>query len=86
MARRLCALADATSAGRLVALLEGGYDLDGLAGGMTSVLTALTTPAVPGRTVAPLPDNPVVRAAIEGTRAAHASAGHPIPSAVGASS
>ena len=85
MARRLRALADATTGGKLVALLEGGYDLEGLAGGMTAVLTALTTSVEPVRTVAPLPANPIVRAAIEGTRAAHAAVGHPIAAAGSAS-
>ena len=33
--------------GRIVAVLEGGYDLDGLAGGMTGVLAALARPAQP---------------------------------------
>lgn len=79
MANRLRAIAERVSAGRIVAVLEGGYDLDGLAGGMTSVLTALTQPAAPLSEIAPLPINMVARAAIEGTLAAHAAAGHPIP-------
>src|SRR5689334_12704898 len=35
MARRLRAVAERHASGRLVAVLEGGYDLEGLAGGMT---------------------------------------------------
>ncbi|MBA3452721.1 MAG: histone deacetylase [Deltaproteobacteria bacterium] len=81
MANRLRAIADRTSAGRIVAVLEGGYDLDGLAGGMTSVLTAFARPAEPLPEIAPLPANMVARAAIEGTLAAHAAAGQPIPPA-----
>src|SRR3954471_22932189 len=42
MAQRLRAAADKWSAGRVVAVLEGGYDLDGLGGGMTAVLSAFT--------------------------------------------
>jgi len=33
MAKRLRTIAERASAGRIVAVLEGGYDLDGLAGG-----------------------------------------------------
>jgi hypothetical protein len=62
-------------------VLEGGYDLVGLAGGMTSVLTAFAQPAQPLPAIAPLPQHLVARAAIEGTLAAHAAAGHPIPAA-----
>jgi acetoin utilization deacetylase AcuC-like enzyme len=81
MARRLRALADRTCEGRVVAVLEGGYDLDGVAGGMTAVLSALTGPAGALPEIAPLPMNLVARAAIEGTLAAHATAGVPIPEA-----
>jgi acetoin utilization deacetylase AcuC-like enzyme len=79
MAHRLRAVAEQVSAGRVVAVLEGGYDLDGLAGGMTRVLSAFAAPGaiLPG--MAALPANPVARAAIEGTLAAHAAAGVPIP-------
>ncbi|MCB9562452.1 MAG: histone deacetylase [Kofleriaceae bacterium] len=45
MADRVRALADRVSDGRLVVALEGGYDLDGLAGGMIEALRALTAPA-----------------------------------------
>jgi len=79
MARRLRALADAVCGGRIIAVLEGGYDLTGLAGGMTEVLTAFTTPAVAAEPVAPLPTAGGVRAAIDATLAAHAAAGVPIP-------
>jgi acetoin utilization deacetylase AcuC-like enzyme len=81
MARRLRRAAEGSAGGRLVAVLEGGYDLDGLSGGMTAVLRELTAP--PGATVdpiAPLPaDTRLQRAAIEGTLAAHANAGVAIP-------
>ena len=44
MARRVRACADEICSGRIVFTMEGGYDLGGLAGGMTEVLTALTAP------------------------------------------
>jgi acetoin utilization deacetylase AcuC-like enzyme len=81
MAKRLRSLAERTSGGRIVAVLEGGYDLDGLAGGMTEVLSAFATPVEPLPPIAPLPANIVARAAIEGTLAAHAAAGVAIPEA-----
>jgi acetoin utilization deacetylase AcuC-like enzyme len=78
MATRLRAAAERWSAGRIVAVLEGGYDLDGLAGGMTQVLTALVGAAEPLPAIAPIV-TPGSRAAIEATLAAHAAAGVPIP-------
>jgi acetoin utilization deacetylase AcuC-like enzyme len=45
MAARLRRLADAVCGGRVVFTLEGGYDLSGLAGGMTEVLEAIVAPA-----------------------------------------
>jgi acetoin utilization deacetylase AcuC-like enzyme len=83
MARRMRAVAAAVSHDRLVAVLEGGYDLGGVAGGMTEVLEALTAPTpsvtsgAPGESdarVAP-PAMGGVRAAIDATRAAHAALG-----------
>jgi acetoin utilization deacetylase AcuC-like enzyme len=55
MAHRVRAAADRHAAGRLVAVLEGGYDLDGLAGGMTAVLASLAEPAGPPPLIEPLP-------------------------------
>ena len=83
MAQRLRAAADKWSGGRVVAVLEGGYDLDGLAGGMIATMAALVGPAPAMPAIAPLPDPTVslARAAIEGTLAAHAAAGLPIPAA-----
>jgi acetoin utilization deacetylase AcuC-like enzyme len=82
MAVRLRAAAEAWSGGRVVAVLEGGYDLDGLAGGMTATLAALVGDAQPMPAIAPLPDETsLARAAIEGTLAAHRAAGSPIPEA-----
>ncbi len=79
MARRLRAVAELHSAGRIVAVLEGGYDLDGLAGGMTRVLAELTAPAPSApASIAPLPAAGGVRAAIDATLEAHAAAGHVI--------
>jgi acetoin utilization deacetylase AcuC-like enzyme len=75
MAHRLRAAADRWSQGRVVAVLEGGYDLDGLGGGMTAVLSALAGPAAPLPAIAPLPAHMVARAAIEGTLAAHRNVG-----------
>jgi acetoin utilization deacetylase AcuC-like enzyme len=79
MARRLRAVADRHAEGRLVAVLEGGYDLDGLAGGMTGVLSVMAEPAGVPDPIAPLPATGGVRAAIDATLAAHAAAGSPIP-------
>jgi acetoin utilization deacetylase AcuC-like enzyme len=44
---RLCAIADTFASGRIVHLLEGGYDLAGLADGMRGVLSALAEPPDP---------------------------------------
>jgi acetoin utilization deacetylase AcuC-like enzyme len=41
LARRTIALADKVCQGRAVAVLEGGYDLEGVAGGMLALLTAM---------------------------------------------
>ncbi|MBV8762293.1 MAG: histone deacetylase [Deltaproteobacteria bacterium] len=82
MAVRLRAAADRWSGGRIVAVLEGGYDLDGLAGGMTVTLDSLVGAAQPMPAIAPLPDETsLARAAIEGTLAAHRAAGVAIPPA-----
>jgi len=72
MAARMRALADRVAGGRIVAVLEGGYDLDGLGGGMTATLNALVAPSPPAIVPVPLPAEPsLARAAIEGTLAAH---------------
>jgi acetoin utilization deacetylase AcuC-like enzyme len=79
MARRLRWAASRLSGGRMVVVLEGGYDLDGLAGGMTEVLGVLGDAAVEPGPIAPLPVTGPARAAIDATLAAHAAAGMPIP-------
>jgi acetoin utilization deacetylase AcuC-like enzyme len=72
MAARLRHAADRLAGGRIVAVLEGGYDLDGLGGGMTATLDALVAPQPAELAPAPLPAEPsLARAAIEGTLAAH---------------
>jgi acetoin utilization deacetylase AcuC-like enzyme len=81
MAHRLRAAAERWSAGRVIAVLEGGYDLDGLGGGMAAVLQAFAGPAAAMPALAPLPGHMVARAAIEGTLAAHRAAGVAIPDA-----
>jgi acetoin utilization deacetylase AcuC-like enzyme len=82
MARRLRAAADRACAGRLLAVLEGGYDLDGLAGGMTATLDALIAPAATHDAAAALPaEGTLARAAIDGTLAAHRTAGTAISAA-----
>jgi acetoin utilization deacetylase AcuC-like enzyme len=72
---------DHFASGRIAYVLEGGYDLDGLAGGMAAVLASLTEPAAARPpTPAPLPEpGTLARAAIDGTLAAHAAAGVAIP-------
>ncbi len=82
MAQRLRYAADRACRGRILSVLEGGYDLDGLAGGMTAVLAALTQPVASPPAIAPLPAvGTLARAAIDGTLAAHAAAGSAIPAA-----
>jgi acetoin utilization deacetylase AcuC-like enzyme len=78
MAQRLRAAAERWSAGRVVAVLEGGYDLDGLGGGMAAVLSAFAEASAPLPELVPLPAHIVARAAIEGTLTAHREAGAPI--------
>ncbi len=82
MARRVREVAEQTAGGRIVAVLEGGYDLDGLAGGMQAVLATFVDDNLARDSFAPPTRNPVVQAAIDGTRAAHAAAGVAIPEAV----
>jgi acetoin utilization deacetylase AcuC-like enzyme len=79
MAHRLRGSADRWSRGRVVAVLEGGYDLDGLGGGMAAVLSAFAGPAELLPDLEPLPRHMVARAAIEGTLAAHRNGGAAIP-------
>jgi acetoin utilization deacetylase AcuC-like enzyme len=82
MARRLRRAAERFAGGRLVTVLEGGYDLHGLAGGMTSVLDVLADRTPEPEALAPLPaPDQLARAAIDGTLAAHAAAGAAIPAA-----
>ncbi|MEO6777518.1 MAG: histone deacetylase [Kofleriaceae bacterium] len=72
MATRLRHAADRLAGGRIVAVLEGGYDLEGLGGGMTATLNALVAPAPEALAPAPLPaEGTLARAAIDGTLAAH---------------
>jgi acetoin utilization deacetylase AcuC-like enzyme len=73
MADRARAIADKVAGGRMVVALEGGYDLDGLSGGMTECLRALLA-----EQPTPLVEQPPVRvisaparAAIEATLEAH---------------
>jgi len=82
MARRLRSAADRWSAGRIVAVLEGGYDLAGLGGGMSAVLSAFAGPAEPLPAIVPLPAHLGARAAIDGTLTAHRNAGAAIPDPV----
>ncbi len=72
MAARLRQAAERISNGRLVAVLEGGYDLEGLGGGMTATLDALVAenPARIAPVAMPAAQT-LARAAIEGTLAAH---------------
>lgn len=72
MARRLRAAAQQHCGDRVIAVLEGGYDLDGLSGGMTAVLTELSAPSVTPEPVIALPaPGTLARAAIDGTLKAH---------------
>jgi len=49
MARRLLAVADDAADGRIVAVLEGGYDLDAIRHSTEAVLTAMASPLAPIR-------------------------------------
>jgi acetoin utilization deacetylase AcuC-like enzyme len=70
MAARLRAAADTLCAGRIVVALEGGYDLNGLAGGMARTLDALVADAAPAFT--PVAGGTTAAArAIAATLAAH---------------
>jgi acetoin utilization deacetylase AcuC-like enzyme len=63
-------LADEMCGGRLVAILEGGYDLEGVGSGMAAVTKTFIEPSV----VSPLATIPLtggVRAAMDATAAAH---------------
>ena len=72
LAARLRSVAERVCGGRLVAVLEGGYDLDGLGGGMAATLGALVAPSPPAIIPVAIPPEPsLARAAIEGTLAAH---------------
>jgi acetoin utilization deacetylase AcuC-like enzyme len=82
MAERLRFAAERWSEGRMLAVLEGGYDLDGLAGGMTALLRALASDVKAPGPIAPLPaPDQLSRAAIDGTLAAHAAGNVAIPAA-----
>ncbi|HEY4177075.1 MAG TPA: histone deacetylase [Kofleriaceae bacterium] len=81
MAQRLRMVAEKVCGGRILAVMEGGYDLVGVSGGMTQVLATFAGDAPAPMPIAPMPTNPVARAAIDGTRAAHAAAGAAIPEA-----
>ena len=72
MAARLRRSAERLSNGKIVAVLEGGYDLDGLGGGMTATLNSLIAETPLVIAPAPLPARETLaRAAIDGTLAAH---------------
>jgi acetoin utilization deacetylase AcuC-like enzyme len=82
MARRLRRAADRWCGGRALVVLEGGYDLDGLAGGMTAVLESFAGATPEPEPLAPLPaQDQLARAAIDGTLRAHAAGGSAIPAA-----
>ena len=67
LTQRVCIAADAVADGRVVAVLEGGYDLDGLAGGVAAMVEAMES-AAPVEGVGAV--SPAARAAIERTKTA----------------
>jgi acetoin utilization deacetylase AcuC-like enzyme len=82
MADRMRAVAERVAGGRLVVALEGGYDLDGLAGGMSEVLRALADDAVAVSLdqlaeAAPRVISAPARAALAATLEARAAGGRP---------
>jgi acetoin utilization deacetylase AcuC-like enzyme len=68
-------LADETCGGKLVLLLEGGYDLDALAGSVRACLEVLGG----RREDFPAGASPAAPAAVAATRAALSAAGRPVP-------
>jgi acetoin utilization deacetylase AcuC-like enzyme len=71
MAARVRALADAACQGRVVVALEGGYDLGGLAAGMTETLGALVADTAPSVVPGPAKIALAAEGAIQATLAAH---------------
>ncbi len=74
MAQALRAVADEVAGGRLVAVLEGGYDLGGLTSCVAATFDVLAAAATPQVAPAPGPASAPARAAIDATR--DALAGH----------
>jgi acetoin utilization deacetylase AcuC-like enzyme len=58
MTRELGAVADECCRGRMVSVVEGGYDLRALAASLDAAIEAQTTPAVPGPVVWPASGKP----------------------------
>jgi acetoin utilization deacetylase AcuC-like enzyme len=79
MAARVRAAVDDVAGGRLVVAMEGGYDLGGLAGGMSEVLGVLSAERVDGAPTSsaenPAPVGVVARSAIAATLRALADVG-----------
>jgi acetoin utilization deacetylase AcuC-like enzyme len=66
MARRMRALADRVCGGKIVYVLEGGYDLDGLAAGVTACIEDLVNPRAPRPSVGET--TPAFRNALEAVK------------------
>jgi acetoin utilization deacetylase AcuC-like enzyme len=71
LAQRMCRLADEVAGGRLVAVLEGGYNLEGLAGGVVEMVRAMIGEGADAGVAEDRPDIlPGARRAIDETRRA----------------
>jgi acetoin utilization deacetylase AcuC-like enzyme len=77
LAERMVRVADEIAGGRLVGVLEGGYDLDGLASGVVGLLDAMEghdEAAADSSEVSPAQPSARAQKAIDATLAAHARA------------
>ena len=64
--RELCRLAAAQCGGRVVSTLEGGYDLEGLAGSVHACVDVMAGASAPGGSDVPSPaGEPALRKAVE---------------------
>jgi acetoin utilization deacetylase AcuC-like enzyme len=71
LATRARAVADEVAGGRMVCVLEGGYDLGGVAGGALATFEVLASPEIPAAASLPAREiHPGARRAIEATKRA----------------
>ena len=73
LTKSLCDVADAHCHGRIVAVTEGGYDLNALKSSLDASIAVLDGAPVPEPTDAPLPATSRSRLSIAAVRSAHSS-------------